>query len=119
MASICQEQQGLFSHEHSLGVDNIIQLLQEMGVQLIVVVCERMEVHQDVLLHCNVIHDVDEVQQSLRQEGTLCWQRTLSLLLHLTTLPFLHRSGSTGWVAVGFSYRGKVNVGKCSATPGK
>lgn len=56
-----------------------------------------MEVHQDVFLHCNMIHYVDEIQKSLRQKKKkkLYLQRTLSQMHYILIrfLEFTHKSG--------------------------
>lgn len=59
------EEKGFSSY--SLDVNDVIQFLQEVGVQVIVITSERVEVYYDILLHCNMVHDMDEVQESLRK----------------------------------------------------
>lgn len=91
-----------FSYWHLLGINNIIEFLQEVRVQLIVIICERMEVHQDIFLHCNMIHDMDEIQKSLRQKETkfIFAKNSFTVAFHLNILPSFHlkiRNHKAGW----------------------
>lgn len=64
-----------------------------------------MEVHQDIFLHCNMIHDVDEIQKSLRQKEMrfLFAKNSFTVALHLNMLPSIHsqiRNHEAGWHSV-------------------
>lgn len=52
----------------SLGVDDVVDVLEEVGVQVVVLAGQRVEVNHHVLLHCDVVHHVDEVQQRLHTQ---------------------------------------------------
>lgn len=61
-----------------------------------------MEVHQDILLHCNMIHDVDEIQKSLRQKEMkfVFAKNSFTVALHLNMLPSFPlkiRNHEAGW----------------------
>lgn len=45
-----------------LGVHDVIQLFEEVCVQVIVFTGERVKIHHHVLLHCDMVHYVDEIQ---------------------------------------------------------
>lgn len=48
-----------------LGVNDVVELFQEVGVQMVVLSGQCVKVNHNVLLHCDVIHYMDEVQQGL------------------------------------------------------
>lgn len=61
-----------------------------------------MEVHQDILLHCNMIHDVDEIKKSLRQkEVTFIFAKnSFTIALHFNMLSLIDtqiRNHEAGW----------------------
>jgi len=51
-----------------------------------------MEVHQDIFLHCNMIHDVDEIQKSLRQKEVkfIFAKNSFTVALDFNMLPLIH-----------------------------
>lgn len=53
-----------------LGVHNVIKLLEKVCVQVIVFTGERVEIHHHILLHRDMVHHVDEIQQSLTHKHT-------------------------------------------------
>lgn len=45
----------------SLGVYDVVELLQEVGVHVVVLTSQSVEVHHHVLLHRDVVQHVDEI----------------------------------------------------------
>lgn len=54
-----------YRRSHWLGINDVVEVLEEVGVQMVVLASQRVEVNHDIFLHCDVVHHVDEVQQGL------------------------------------------------------
>ena len=48
-----------------LGINDVVEVFEEVGVEVVVLARQRVEVNHHVLLHRDVVHHMDEVQQSL------------------------------------------------------
>lgn len=52
-----------------LDVNDVVEFLQEVGVQMVMLSGQRVKVNHNILLHCDVVHYMDEVQQRLQHTG--------------------------------------------------
>lgn len=51
-----------------LGINNVVKVLEEVGVQVVVLAGQRVEVNHHIFLRCDVVHHMDEVQQGLHMQ---------------------------------------------------
>lgn len=51
-----------------LGVDDVVKVLEEVGVQVVVLPGQCVKVNHHIFLHCDVVHHMDEVQQGLHTQ---------------------------------------------------
>lgn len=51
-----------------LGINDVVKVLEEVGVQVVVLAGQCVEVHHHIFLHCDVVHHMDEVQQGLHMQ---------------------------------------------------
>lgn len=61
-----------------------------------------MEVHQNIFLHCNMIHDMDEIQKSLKHKEIkfVFAKNSFAVALHLNIFPLFNlkiRNHEAGW----------------------
>lgn len=52
-----------------LDVNDVVEVLEEVGVQVVVLTGQCVEVNHHILLHCDMVHHVDKVQQSLQKNN--------------------------------------------------
>lgn len=64
-----------------LGVDDVIEVFQEVGVQMVVLSGQRVEVNDHIFLNCDVIHHMDEIQKCLQTKTQYKSAYTFTVLL--------------------------------------
>lgn len=51
-----------------LDVDDVVEVLEEVGVQVVVLAGEGVEVNHHIFLHRDVVHHMDEIEQGLHTQ---------------------------------------------------